>query len=139
MLHEVNRKWQYLPLPDQPHLIHKRSYSNFSKVYTFTYDSLERVSHVKIHTTANDYEIDFIYQDGQLHQKKIYIIYAPNKEDRILKRTELFEYNPAGILIRKYIFRRKADGSPQPFLKLEYEFYTQRDFQQLLARQVKPE
>lgn len=137
MLYEVNKKWQFLPFPDRTHLTEKRNYNKLTRIYTFSYDSLERVSHVKQKTMASDYEIDFTYKNGRLHQKKIYIIYS-SSDERILKRTELFEYNPAGVLIRKYIFKRKADGSPQPFLKLEYEFYTQRDFQQLLARQVQP-
>ena len=56
-----------------------------------------------------------------------------NRLKRILKRSEIYEYQSDGKLLRRTIFQIR-DGKPKPFMKLSYEYYTEKEYAEVVAK-----
>lgn len=132
MLNEKNANWQYIY--NSKKKVIKRYYKGITAVFSFEISDSNKVKKVTILNDSGTYEIDFSYnKDGFFHQKKIYRVASSKK--RKLIRNEVFEYKDNGQLLRQHLFKfDKEDGSIVPFMKLEYEYYSEADYKKILEK-----
>lgn len=148
MLYEVNQHWQVHTRLENPNQIYKRQYRTISKTttFTFTYNKEGKVVHVLRHhylgNVAVQIEVEFEYENGRLSKSKIYqksghreIIKDENgkKLSRSHKLTEIYEYHSNGKPLRRTIFQIR-NGEPKPFMKLSYEYYTEKEYAEVVAK-----
>ncbi len=147
MLYEINQNWRVLT-KENSNQIYKRQYRTFDKTttFTFTYDKEGKVIHVLRHHYLKDIpvqiEIEFEYKNGRVSKSNIYqkarfgeVIRDKNgvKLNRIHKRTELYEYHSDGRPLRRTIFQIR-DDKPKPLMKLSYEYYSEKEYNQLISK-----
>ena len=137
MLYEKNKNWSYL-FDFEEQKVKTRKYIDLKNVFKFSYDHKGRVSSVLKQSEMHDFEIEikFLYKNGYLYKKEIYQKSNPYAA-ATHKRTEIFEYNHKGILLRRLLFLIDTKGEPQPYMSLAYEFYTKEEYNGLLKKEKK--
>jgi hypothetical protein len=148
MLHEINYNWQAQTKLESPNQIYKRQYrtSNKTITFTFTYNKEGKVIHVLRHHYLGDVsvkiEIEFEYKDGKISKSKIYQktghreVFRDEKGfklNRIHKRTEVYEYQSDGKLLRRTLFQI-SNNKPKPFMKFSYEYYTEKEYAEIVKK-----
>lgn len=153
MLMDKNKNWKYAKSDSTGRVVSRRLNQDGNwTTYYFNYDENQMIDRVLISLFSFTYKIDFEYdQNGRVIKK---IGYKRGQRTPIaelasgeLKKdteasfysyfTEIVEYHPKGSVLRRRIF--VPSGEKQiPLQKLEYEFYTKKDFENALKQQVLP-
>jgi len=133
MLHEKDENWRYQRDEVDFTVIKKRRDRQRTKLLTFDYDSLKRVKSIDYKTASNHYWIDFLYKNEQLERKEIYSFNSDKTKE--LDRTEHFQYHRTGQLTHHYIFKHENSKRPIPFLKLQYIYWRDADFDRIWKEQ----